>query len=299
MNNPRSELLSRRPRTGFPVKDEALFLEHLPVIDAAIKTVCRRYHLAASEADDFASTVRLRLFERPDPLLKFEGRSSVATYLVVVVARLFLDYRNGLWGKWRPSAEARRLGPTATLVERLVMRDGCTFDQLVETLRTNHGIAMTPELEAFYQKLAARTPSRQFVGEVEAVAVESAGPAADVNVVRAEHDFLAKRVKTALDRVRQTLSAEQQLILRMQFTDAMSVADIARALHLDQKRLYRTVERLLTTMRDGLLAEGIEPDEVRELIETGALGDIVDDEPQGSRGAAPFIERARTPWRKR
>jgi len=75
MNNPRSELLSRRPRTGFPVKDEALFLTHLPVIDAAIKTVCRRNHLSPSDADDFASDVRLRLLERGGA--PFERRSAL------------------------------------------------------------------------------------------------------------------------------------------------------------------------------------------------------------------------------
>ena len=298
MNNPRSELLSRRPRTGSPVKDEALFLAHLEVIDTAIKTVCRRYHLTGDEAADFASSVQLRLFERPDPLLKFEGRSRIETYLVVVVARLFLDYRNELWGKWRPSAEARRLGPTGMLVERLVVRERCSFDQLAETLRTNHGVAMTPEIEAFYQRLATRLPARQFVGEVEALDFTGPGPAADANVVQAEQDFLAKRVRTALDKVRQTLPAEERVILRMQFKDGMSVADIARTLGLDQKRLYRTLERVMTTLRDGLLGEGIKPADVRELIESGALGDIDDDEPQGGRGAAPFIERARTPWRR-
>ena len=300
MNNPRSELLSRRPRTGFPVKDEALFLTHLPVIDAAIKTVCRRNHLSPSDADDFASDVRLRLLERGgEPLAKFEGRSSLQTFLVVVVTRLFLDYRNHQWGKWRPSAEARRQGPIAILVERLLVREGRTFDQVVETLRTNHGVEMTPEIETICVRVAARLPARQFVSDVEAIAVQSAAPPPDANVVRAEQDFLAKRVKTALDKVRQTLPAEERLILRMQFQDAMSVADIARALHLDQKRLYRTVERVLATVRDGLLAEGIDGGEVRELLASGALGDVDADEPQGCRGsaAAAYTERARSPWR--
>ena len=299
MNNPRSELLSRRPLTGSPVKDEALFLAHLHVIEAAIKTVCRRHHLTGDEAADFASTVKLRLFERPDPLLKFEGRSSIETFLVAVVAHMFLDYRNARWGKWRASAEAKRLGPTAMLVERLVVRDGFTFEQLVETLRTDHGITMNPELLALHAKLASRTPSPKLVSEVEAAGVKSGGPGASVNVVIGEQEFLAKRVKTALDKVRQTLPADERLLLRLHYQDGLSVADIARALRLDQGRLYRTREHALATLRDGLLAEGIEPAEVREVLESGALGDLIDDEPQGGRGAAPLTERARTPWRKR
>ena len=65
-----------------------------------------------------------------------------------------------------------------------------------------------------------------------------------MNVLRAEHDFFAKRVQTALDRVRQTLTPEERLILKMRFEDSVPVADIARALHLNQKRLYRTIEHL-------------------------------------------------------
>jgi RNA polymerase sigma factor (sigma-70 family) len=299
MNNPRSELLSRRPRTGTPVKDEALFLAHLEVIDSAIKTVCRRYRLASPEADDFAASVRLRLFERPDPLLKFEGRSRIETYLVVVVTRLFLDYCNAQWGKWRPSAEARRLGSTAMLVERLVVRDSYTFDQIVDTLRTNHGITMTPELLAFHAKITSRAPSRQFVSDVEAAAVDSGGPAASVNVVIAEQEFLAKRVRAALDKVLQRITAEERTILRLRYCDGMTIVGIARALNKDEKPFFRAMDRLHAAIGAGLLAEGIRPEDVHELIESGALGDLIDDEPQGGRGAAAFTEGARTPWRKR
>jgi hypothetical protein len=53
---------------------------------------------------------------------------------------IFLDYRNRLWGKWRPSAEAKRLGPTAILIERLVARDGWAVDQVIEMVRVNHRV---------------------------------------------------------------------------------------------------------------------------------------------------------------
>jgi hypothetical protein len=99
------------------------------------------------------------------------------------------------------------------LVERLVVRDGCTFDQLVETLRTNHDITMTPELLAFHAKLASRAPSRQFVSEAEASAVPSGAPGANVNIVNAEQEFLAKRVKMALEKVLQAITPEERLIL--------------------------------------------------------------------------------------
>ena len=122
-------------------------------------------------------------------------------------------------------------------------------------LRVNHQVTIDGVLLAFCQRLSVRAPGRQFVPESEADQVESATPAPDANVLRAEQDFLAKRVRTVLDRARQALAPEQRLILKMRFDDGVPVADIARALHLDQKRLYRTIERLLADLCERLTAE--------------------------------------------
>ena len=305
MNNPRSAPQSSRRGVTLPgtlLKDEALFLANLPVIDAVVEQVCRRHHLSAAEADDFKSEVRLHVVERNyEPLRKFEGRSSLRTYLTVVVTHLFLDYRNRLWGKWRPSAEARRQGPVAILVERLVTRDGWSVEQVIDMLRVNHGIDAKEAIDVLLARMAQRAPARQFVGEAEAERVESPGPQADVHVVRAEQDFLAKRVQTALDRVRQTLSAAERVILKMRFDDGMPVAEIARALHLDQKRLYRTIEHLLVRLRGGLEAEGIDRAEIRALFADGALAEV---DPVGAAkrasaaGAPRPAERARETWLK-
>src|SRR5262245_61007781 len=100
------------------------FSSRLPEVDRAIAFVVRRHRLAADTAEDFASVVHLRLLEHDCAVLrKFEGRSRLQTFLVVVVQRLFLDYRIALWGKWRPSAEARGLGPLGIKLDRLRSRE--------------------------------------------------------------------------------------------------------------------------------------------------------------------------------
>jgi RNA polymerase sigma factor for flagellar operon FliA len=217
----------------------------------------------------------------------------------VLVQNYFYDYRNRLWGKWRPSAEARRLGPSAVLLERLIIRDGWGLEQAIEVLRTNHGIAMDPSLSMLAVKLAQRQPGRQFVSEREADTIESPAPGPDVNIVRAEQDFLAKRALAALDRARQTLDADERLILKMRYDDGISVADIARALGLNQKKLYRTIERILATLRTRFEAEGVSKDETDALLVGGILSavDRDDEDPGGAAGAAP-ITRPRTPWPK-
>ncbi len=116
-------------------------------------------------------------------------------------------------------------------------------------------------------------------------------------MLRAEQGFLAKRVQTALDRVRQTLTAEQRLILKMRFEDSVHVADIARALHLNQKRLYRTIEQLLAMLRHGLEAEGIDRHEVSALFADGALSDVdsTTTQPRADAAGSPNRQNARGP----
>ena len=254
------------------VSDEAKFLEALPVIDDVAGQVCRRHRLNAAEADDFRSEVRLHFIERNyEVLRKFEGRCALATYLNVVVQRVFLDFRNRTWGRWRPSTDARRLGPTAILIERLVTRDGWTLEQAIEMLRTNHQLEIDDTHRAFCNTLSARAPGRRMVSEDDAAEVAGSGPSADANVVMAERDFAAKRVQAALDRARQSLPATDRLILKMRFDDRAAVSDIARALHLEQRPLYRTIERLLKTIGDAMRADGISDVDIETLINAPAI----------------------------
>src|SRR5215470_20195503 len=106
----------RRPHLtavrGSAMSREQLFLSELALIERVIAWVSARRCLWGADAEDFASTVKLRLIENDYEVLgRFEGRSSLKTYLTAVVTRMYLDYQVQRFGKWRPSAEARRLGP--------------------------------------------------------------------------------------------------------------------------------------------------------------------------------------------
>jgi RNA polymerase sigma factor for flagellar operon FliA len=275
-------------------QDEAQFLAALPIIDDVTGQVCRRHRLSSTDSEEFRSEVRLHFIERNyEALRRFEGRASLATYITVVVQHLFLDNRNRAWGRWRPSTDARRLGPIGILLERLVTRDGYTTEQAFETLRINHGVEIDAALRAFGEKLAGRGPSRRFVPEDDAGEIQNDGPGADANVLRAEQDFLAKRVKSALDRARQTLAPMERLILKMRYEDRIPIADIARALHLDQRRLYRTIEQLLAEIRAKLLAEGISGTDVKALLLDDTYQWSAD---AGTAAAPPPAEVERGSW---
>jgi RNA polymerase sigma factor for flagellar operon FliA len=284
------------------VNDEALFLAALPVIDDVTSRVCRRHHLSADEAEEFRSEVRMHFIDRNyEVLRKFEGRASLPTYVNVVVQRLFLDHRNQRWGRWRPSTDAQRLGPTAILLERMVTRDGFTTEQAIEMLRVNGGATIDAAMLAFCERLTARGPARRVVPEEDAANVPSAGPGPDTSVLRAEREFLAKRVLASLARARQALPPMDRLILKMRFEQRMRVADIARALHVEQRPLYRTFERIQTTIRARMTADGITKADIDALFENEGVTWMVESESATAMDAAavtPVAEDERASWRQ-
>lgn len=249
-----------------------LYLSHRDVIERAIASVCRRHWLSGAEAEDFASDARLHLIDDDYAVLRaYQQRSSFSTFLVTVVTNYFHDWRDKQWGKWRPSAEAVRQGSLAVRLETLVARDGLGFEEAIETLRSNHGVtAPRSELEAIAASLPART-RRMFVGDEALAGQATTASSPDSELRASEATRRARSVLHVLDEAMTGLPPQDQLIVRMRFRDNVSIANIARALGLDQKRLYPRIERLMQQLRGVLEAGGIDVTDVREALETGVL----------------------------
>src|SRR5712691_4446497 len=83
----------RRTALGSAMTLEQLFLSELALIERIIAWVSARHYLRGADAEDFASIVKLRFIENDYEILsRFEGRSSLKTYLAAVINRVYLDY---------------------------------------------------------------------------------------------------------------------------------------------------------------------------------------------------------------
>jgi RNA polymerase sigma factor for flagellar operon FliA len=236
---------------------EEAFLSNLGLIDDIVRFVCHRHKLSGAEADDFGSDVRVKLVDRDyEVFRRFQQRSSLRTYLTIVIQRLYLDYRNRSWGKWRPSTEAVRLGPLAIRLERLTVRDGLRFDEACQVLRTNEGVIAT---DAELAEIAIRLPTRyrRFNVSDEVLTGVPAEGAFDDRIMSRERQEATRRVLTALRQAVRLLGDQDRLILRLKFQDGLGVADIARALHLEQRPLYRRLDALLQQLRTALDEAGV------------------------------------------
>ena len=239
---------------------EALFRDNLPVIDRVCREVCRGARLRDDEAEDFASSVRLALMENAFAILRrWQGRSTLAGFLSVVIRRLLADRRDDEFGRWRPSAEASRLGPSGILLEKLLIRDGRPFAEALPIVIIRHPALTRREIET----MAGRLPRRH--GRLRVVALDDsdenalvASERADGRALSAEAQRLSARAGEVVRRTIAGWPDEDAMILRFHFGSSMTVAEISRMLRLPQRPLYRRIEALLAGLRAALVTEGLD-----------------------------------------
>lgn len=259
-----------------PLDASDLYLSHRPLIDRTIESICRRNHASYADAEEFRSATHLHLIERDYAVLRaYEGRAEIAAFLHAVIRRLFQDWRNANWGRWRPSESVRREGPVAVQLETLLVRDKRPLHEAIEVLRTNHGVAQSAaELEALASTFPPRV-MRSFVlpDELDTTPDQSASEysSASARVDAAETASAAERVSAALGAVLAQLPPQDQLILRMRFENSAPISTISRVLGLEQQPLYRRMDRLLNTVRARLEEAGVTAGEARDVLHKRGL----------------------------
>ena len=247
---------------------EALFVQHLPIIDRAIASLCRRQGVRGADAEDVASWIKTRIVESDySPLRKFRGESALSTYLTVVIAMLFRDHRVQTRGRWRPSAAAVRAGPLAVRLETLVRRDGLQLHEAGELLRTARETTSSDrQLGALLGSLPERPPLRPVDVAADADLDTPGLMQSDDTLIEAESNAEHRDADSRLHTALRGLSPEDQVMLKLRFWEGRCVPDISRALGVPQKRLYRRLERSLATLRRLLESSGLSRERARALL---------------------------------
>lgn len=267
---------------------EELFRASVSLIERVVRRVCHDAGLRDADAEDFASDVNVALIKNDYAVLRaWQQRSSLATYLTVVIKRLLSDERNKTRGRWEPSASARRGGQGAILLETLVCRDGQTLDEALPRVRALDPLMTRERAETILAALPERALRPRLLplddGSAEAACAPDEADAAVTMRELAHSSVEASRV------VRRTLASfgiEDRAIVRLHFGSSMSLADISRMLRLPQRPLYRRLEMLLRALRQALVNAGIDAATAGNLI--GSAVQALDfDLANGKSGATP------------
>ena len=249
-----------------------LFETNLPLIDRVIGAVCRREGVWGADAEDFASTVRLALIEDDYAILRgFEARSSLSTFLTIVVQRLLHDEWTRRHGRWHPSREAERLGEAAVVLEQLLRRDHRSIDEALPIVRNVDASITRAQLVELERRLPARTPRPRQVELEDADAFVATTDGADARAITHDLERLSDRAGRVVRDAIGAMPLEDRSILRFHFGSSMSIADISRMLRLPQRPLYRRIEALLRALRAALVRDGISARDAADLIGSSTL----------------------------
>ncbi len=243
---------------------QELLRSNLGLVERLARFVCRNAQVVGADVDDFASAVKLALIEDDYAILRaWEGGSSLATYLTVIMQRMLADERFRSLGRWRPSAEAKRLGDAGIQLEMLLVRDERSLADSIPIVRALDATLTAADVEMMAARLPVRASRAKFV-ELRPVAVENVAAEGSANEVEVRQ--LSQRTSAILRDAIAALPIRERMMLRLRFVSVMSVADIARILNLPQRPMYRRLEQILAMLRGRLAGAGIDARAAADVI---------------------------------
>jgi RNA polymerase sigma factor (sigma-70 family) len=249
------------------MEPNALFEAHRLWIQKVAEITCRRNSVWGDDAEDFASLAAMKVVENDFAVLRqFQGKADLKTYLATVVVRRFYEWTRERWGRWRHSARAEQLGSPAKDLEAMVYRDGYTYREAVQVLRSTGRTTLTDaELAQLFAQLPVREPHHGR-GSAEGLDALPAPGRTDALVMAEEAEERCRGVMDVLYRALSRLEPEDQVLVRGRYGEGRSVADLARALRCEQAPLYRRTEKLRTSIRGFMEEAGIRVEDVQDCL---------------------------------
>jgi RNA polymerase sigma factor for flagellar operon FliA len=109
-----------------------------------------------------------------------------------------------------------------------------------------------------------RRAPRRFV-ESDVLEQLPTGQTAEDGIERARRSQLAAAAEAALREALEKLSPQDQLLLKMCYVNGLPLSEVARALKVEQKPLYRRRDHVLAVLREQLEQHGISRSDVPDI----------------------------------
>jgi RNA polymerase sigma factor (sigma-70 family) len=249
--------------------DEEFFLANRAEIERAVRFVASYARLPPEDADELLSSVNLHIIENDYAVIrKFKGGCSFATYVVVIARHALADMRMQVQGRFRNSAEAKRLGEPAMRLEALLRRDYATLEDATAAVQREFPALTANEIADLAARLPQRTPRPREVSL--GVDIEPKISSDSVEELALDHERAARaaRINHVVQETLAQVSRGDRVAFQFRWgSPPVSVADIARMFHRDQKQLYRRLDAVGRQVQKALLAAGITVDEILELTD--------------------------------
>ena len=247
------------------VEAKSFFESNLSITDEVIKKYCTRHHIVGDEADECNSYVYEKIIDNDyQRIREFKGKSSYKTYITVVISRILID-RMRSSGRWRPSQKALRIGKEAVILEELVFKKKYSFEQAYNALTTNHNISIEREraykiITLLQRKHRKSTAPRDVeltddVSDKKVTLPDEAAINKEISKIKDQLDYIVREI-------RNLLSNEERLLLKMCFEDSIKISEIARVLKKDRGYIDKKLKAILIKFKDEILSRNISIDDI-------------------------------------
>ncbi|MEO6193666.1 MAG: sigma-70 family RNA polymerase sigma factor [Thermoanaerobaculia bacterium] len=244
---------------------EELFCQSVEALPPILRGLGREKRLSPEDLEDLQSQIHLKLLEEDYRVLRrWDSRSSLKTYLVTVVYNMWNDRVRGEKGTVRVSAAAKRLGPAAKELERLIGL-GLKLDEAYQVIKPRFPGLSRGEAEEIAAQINPRRGRQKERIDV-AAGLPDPEPRPDRRL-ELQKKFAEKLKALALMRgILSELPEQDRILLLAAHAEGVKFSRIAGSLGIVQRLLYRRNERLLNKLKTSLEEAGIRWEDLSEVL---------------------------------
>ncbi|MCU0287044.1 MAG: sigma-70 family RNA polymerase sigma factor [Acidobacteria bacterium] len=203
-------------------------------------------------------------------LREFKGNAQLTTYISAIISRQAVDLIRKKLGRDREKDRAKEFGNTGLILYQRVIKDGYSLQEVFTEFRGREGYPVSlEELETMFRKIKGKNPGND-CNESPVVKIGTSITGEEYVIPDSQNDpqtiFMENQRNREIDGVIQgiitQLSGEERLLLRMRFPygedeKPKPVEQIASALGITSKAVYKRIARLIKKCRAQLDHQGI------------------------------------------